>query len=103
MTLLLNLRCFGSRAAVQYLDVFTVVASGRQLDASEGDWTLERDFDGSLLHAVLPVQSGVPRRGHDTAEVPLDWGEREGEGEREKKRGRERVGVRRNGIWGGSG
>lgn len=59
------------------LYVAAVVSSRRQLDAPESDWTLERHFDGRLLHAVLPVESGAARRGRHTAEIPLDWKKRD--------------------------
>lgn len=55
----------------RYLDVFAVVASGRQLYPSEGDRTFEGNLDGRLLHAVLAVQRRVARRCRYAAEVPL--------------------------------
>lgn len=53
-----------------HLYVSAVVASGRQLDAPEGDGTFEGHLDGRLLHAVLSVQPGGARDGA-AAEVPL--------------------------------
>ena len=54
------------------LDVSTVVASRRELDASERDWTFEGDSDGGLLHAVLSVEPWGPWDG-PAAEVPFYW------------------------------
>lgn len=61
------------------LYVSAVVASGRQLDAAEGDRTLQRHTDGRLLNAVLAVQAWRARNG-TTAEVPLDCETGRGEG-----------------------
>lgn len=53
--------------------MFAVVTSRRKLYSSEGDRTLERDLDGGLLHAVLPIQRRVARGRGYAAEIPLDW------------------------------
>lgn len=53
--------------------MFAIVASRWKLYSPEGDWTLERDLDGGLLHAVLPVERGVTRRRCYAAEIPLDF------------------------------
>lgn len=53
--------------------MFAVVASGWKLYSPEGDWTLERNLNGRLLHAVLSVERRVPRRRRDAAEVPLNF------------------------------
>lgn len=52
------------------LNVPAVVTSGGQLDAAEGDGTLQGHSDGGLLHAVLAIQSRSSRNG-TTAKVPL--------------------------------
>lgn len=52
--------------------MFAVVPPGRELDPPEGDGTLERHFNGRLLHAVLPVERCVARRRRHAAEVPLN-------------------------------
>lgn len=59
------------RVAHPDLYVSAVVAARGQLDAAEGDWTLEGDPDGRLLHAVLSVQPWGPGDSA-AAEVPLD-------------------------------
>lgn len=38
-----------------YLYVPAVVTPGWKLDASESDWTLERNLDGRLLYTILAI------------------------------------------------
>lgn len=52
--------------------MFAIVTSRWKLYSPEGDWTLERDLDGGLLHAVLSIESRVTRRRCYAAEIPLD-------------------------------
>lgn len=59
-----------SSAVATYLNVATVMASGRELDPAEGDGALERHLDGRLLHAILSVGPRGARDGA-AAEVPL--------------------------------
>lgn len=53
-----------------YLDVATVVASGRELDSAEGDGALQGHLDSCLLYPILSVGPRGARDG-TAAKVPL--------------------------------
>lgn len=65
-----QLWALGVGTSKAHLDVLAVVATGRQLDASECDGALQRNLDGRLLHAVLSIETRGPGDGA-TAEVAL--------------------------------
>lgn len=50
-----TLREPGQALAPTHLYMFAVVTPRRELDPPECDWTLERHFNGSLLHSILPI------------------------------------------------